>query len=182
VYLGAEYVNSEVMSDVTFLVEGKKFNAHRIALLASSDTFKAMFDGGYREKEASTIPIPNIRYCVFEAMMHCIYTGDVEVPEHLAEEMLQAADQYMLDRLKQLCEERLEGALSVDSLQSMVELSESFNASHLGRKCTLFALANFTELSQAMKDEGELDFTSLLKRILPKLKVSITEQLQKKAP
>ncbi len=33
-----------------------------------------------------------------------------------------------------------------------------------------------------MKDEGEMDFTSLLKRILPKLKVSITEQLQKKAP
>jgi hypothetical protein len=75
VYLGAEYVNSEVMSDVTFLVEGRKFFAHRIALLASSDTFKAMFDGHYREKEATTIPIPNIRFCVFEAMMHCIYTG-----------------------------------------------------------------------------------------------------------
>ena len=76
VYLGAEYVNSETMSDVTFLVEGRKFHAHRIALLASSDTFKAMFDGHYREKEASTIPIPNIRFCVFQAMMHCIYTGE----------------------------------------------------------------------------------------------------------
>ncbi len=34
-----------------------------------------MFDGHYREKEASTIPIPNIRFAVFEAMMRCIYTG-----------------------------------------------------------------------------------------------------------
>lgn len=47
----------------------------RIALLASSDTFRAMFDGNYREKDAEVIPIPNYRFCVFEAMMRCIYTG-----------------------------------------------------------------------------------------------------------
>ena len=35
---------------------------------------------------------------------------------------------------------------------------------------------------QAMKDEGDTDFAALLKRILPKLKTSVTEQLQKKAP
>ncbi len=77
VYLGEQYVNNLTLSDVTFLVEGQTFHAHRIALLASSDTFRAMFDGHYKEKEASTIPIPNIRYCVFESMMRCIYTGEV---------------------------------------------------------------------------------------------------------
>ncbi|KAF6984616.1 hypothetical protein CFC21_002591 [Triticum aestivum] len=49
VYLGEQYVNSSTLSDVTFLVEGKRFYAHRIALLASSDAFRAMFDGGYRK-------------------------------------------------------------------------------------------------------------------------------------
>ena len=77
VYLGEQYVNNLTLSDVTFLVEGQTFHAHRIALLASSDTFRAMFDGHYKEKEASTIPIPNIRYCVFESMMRCIYTGEI---------------------------------------------------------------------------------------------------------
>jgi BTB/POZ domain len=76
VFLGEQYVNSQTLSDVTFLVEGRNFYAHRIALLASSDMFKAMFDGHYREKEASVIPIPNIRHKVFEAMMRCIYTGE----------------------------------------------------------------------------------------------------------
>ena len=37
---------------------------------------RAMFDGHYKEKEASTIPIPNIRYAVFDAMMRCIYCGE----------------------------------------------------------------------------------------------------------
>jgi hypothetical protein len=76
VYLGEQYVNNATLSDVTFLVEDRKFYAHRIALLASSDTFRAMFDGHYKEKEASIIPIPNIRFSIFEAMMRCIYTGD----------------------------------------------------------------------------------------------------------
>lgn len=77
VYLGDEYVNSRTLSDVTFSVEGRPFYAHRIALLASSDAFRAMFGGGYREKEAALIEIPNIPYDVFEVMMRYIYTGQV---------------------------------------------------------------------------------------------------------
>ena len=43
VYLGEKYVNNQTLSDVTFLVEGKEFYAHRIALLASSDIFRQAF-------------------------------------------------------------------------------------------------------------------------------------------
>lgn len=34
-----------------------------------------MFDGHYKEKEASIIPVPNISFRVFESMMHAIYTS-----------------------------------------------------------------------------------------------------------
>jgi hypothetical protein len=76
VYLPLQHVNSATASDVTFIVEGRPFRAHRIALLTASDIFKSMFDGHYREKDAATIPIPNIRWGVFEVMMQCIYTGE----------------------------------------------------------------------------------------------------------
>lgn len=33
---------------LSFVVSGKQFYAHKICLLASSDAFRAMFDGGYR--------------------------------------------------------------------------------------------------------------------------------------
>lgn len=78
-------------------IQGRKFHAHRIALLASSDAFHAMFSGGYREKEASSVEIPNIPWDVFESMMRYIYTGNVEVQPELANELLQASDQYLLD-------------------------------------------------------------------------------------
>ncbi|XP_031383614.1 ARM REPEAT PROTEIN INTERACTING WITH ABF2-like [Punica granatum] len=47
VILGEQYVNNPVMSDVTFLIEGKRLYAHRMCSL-SSDAFRAMFDRNYR--------------------------------------------------------------------------------------------------------------------------------------
>ncbi|GKB29834.1 ARM repeat protein interacting with ABF2-like protein, partial [Tanacetum coccineum] len=57
VYLGEEYVNNPMLSDATFIFEGKRFYAHRIVLLASSDAFRAMFDGGYKERDAKDVHI-----------------------------------------------------------------------------------------------------------------------------
>ncbi|PWA15467.1 hypothetical protein CTI12_AA630690 [Artemisia annua] len=104
VYLGEEYVNNPLISDVTFIIEGKRFYAHRIGLLASSDAFRAMFDGGYKERDAKVVQIPNIRWETFELMMRFIYTGSVEVNMGIAQDLLKAADQYLLDGLKRLCE------------------------------------------------------------------------------
>ena len=38
--------------------------------------YRAMFDGHYKEKEASVIPVPNISFQVFEKMMRAIYTSE----------------------------------------------------------------------------------------------------------
>ena len=72
--------------------------------------------------------------------------------DDMAEELLRAADQYMLDGLKQLCEQALERKLRVDSLFGIVDTSEKFNAQQLTRKCTLFALAHHAELIKVSPD------------------------------
>lgn len=43
--------------------------------------------------------------------------GDVNVTPDIAEELLKAADQYMLEGLKRLCETSISGGLSVDNMQ-----------------------------------------------------------------
>jgi BTB/POZ domain len=193
--LADDQVDGQRPHPVCTFLQDRKFYAHRIALLASSECFRAMFDGHYKEKQASVIPIPNIRFCVFERMMRCIYTGvrlapcdfvesnhlvfgmqkqfvcalccpptqsserirpsyqaqdvdgcpvgsrfnkdckfmstfyfypagKVEVPGDIAEELLQAADQYMLEGLKRLCEVAIARTLSVDSLPAAQEVCE----------------------------------------------------------
>ncbi|KAL3531345.1 hypothetical protein ACH5RR_010667 [Cinchona calisaya] len=161
VYLGEQYVNNSTLSDVTFLIEGKRFYAHRICLLASSDAFRAMFDGGYRERDAKDIEIPNIRWDVFELMMRYIYTGSVNVNLDMAQDLLRAADQYLLEGLKRLCEYAIAQDISVENVSLMFELSEAFNATSLRHACILFILENFDKLSLMPW------YSNLIQRILP---------------
>lgn len=46
--------------------------------------------------------------------------GDVNVTPDIAEELLKAADQYMLEGLKRLCETSISGGLSVDNIQVLL--------------------------------------------------------------
>mmetsp|Transcript_2401 Transcript_2401/g.6020 ORF Transcript_2401/g.6020 Transcript_2401/m.6020 type:complete len:725 (-) Transcript_2401:100-2274(-) len=180
VYLGDEHVNNRKLSDVSFLVEGREFFAHRAALCASSDAFRAMFSSGYREKEASTaIEIPNISWHVFEAMMKCIYTGTVEVTPDIAEDLLRVADQYLLDGLKRLCENAISQALAVDNLTDIYALSESFHAPQLAKHAVMYALEHYGEVVAEVQPEG---YCKLMEVMLVTLERSLVEQLSSPAP
>lgn len=61
----------------------------------------------------------------------------------MAEDLLRAADQYMLDGLKHLCEETISKQLNNDNLAEIYDLAENFNAPQLGRRCALYALEHF---------------------------------------
>ncbi|OAY83690.1 ARM repeat protein interacting with abf2, partial [Ananas comosus] len=172
VYLGEQFVNSTTLSDVTFLVEGKRFYAHRIALLASSETFRAMFDGGYREKDARDIEIPNIRWEVFELMMRFIYTGSVEVTTDIAQELLRAADQYLLEGLKRLCEYAIAQDVNLENISVMYELSEAFNAMSLRHTCILFILEQFDRICT------QPGYFHLIQRIIPEIRSYFGKALQ----
>ncbi|XP_039156621.1 ARM REPEAT PROTEIN INTERACTING WITH ABF2 isoform X1 [Eucalyptus grandis] len=171
VYLGEQYVNNPTLSDVTFLVEGRRFYAHRICLLASSDAFRAMFDGGYREKDARDIEIPNIRWEVFELMMRFIYTGSIDVTLEIAQDLLRASDQYLLEGLKRLCEYSIAQDISLENVSSMYELSEAFNAISLRHSCILFILEHFDKLRPG-------NFP-LIHRIIPEIQQYFVKALTK---
>ncbi|MFS7888878.1 putative chromatin remodeling & transcription regulator BTB-POZ family [Helianthus anomalus] len=164
VYLGEQFVNNPTLSDITFLIEGKRFYAHRICLLASSDAFRAMFDGGYKEKDAKDVVIPNIRWDVFELMMRYMYTGSVDVNLEIAQDLLRAADQYLLEGLKRLCEYTIAQDIRVDNVSLLYDLSEAFNAVSLKNACILFVLENFDKL------HSKSWYGDLIKRVMPEMR------------
>ncbi|OMP05069.1 BTB/POZ-like protein [Corchorus olitorius] len=173
VYLGEQYVNNPTLSDITFLVEGKRFYAHRICLLASSDAFRAMFDGGYKERDAKDVEIPNIGWDVFKLMMRFIYTGSVKVELDIAHELLGAADQYLIDGLKRTCEYAIAQDISVENVSEMYELAEAFNAMTLQEACILFILEQIERLSTKPW------YRRLIERIIPDIRKYFVKALTK---
>ncbi|GAB4840773.1 hypothetical protein Ancab_021535 [Ancistrocladus abbreviatus] len=176
VYLGAQYLNNSTLSDVTFLVEGRSFFAHRICLLASSDAFRAMFDGGYKEKDAKYVEIPNIQWEVFELMMRFLYTGTVNVTRDIAQDLLRAADQYLLDGLKQLCERTIAQDISTENVEFMYELGEAYNAMSLRHACILFLLEHYDSLNSRPW------YSDLIIRIIPEIRCYFHKVLTRPSP
>ena len=176
VQLGERAVNCAAGSDIAFEVEGRPFYAHRVQLRACSEIFRTMFDGHYREKDASVVPIPNVRWAVWEATMRCIYTGDVEIAPDMAQELLAVSDQYMLGTLKHLCEQAITEALALDNVTAAFELAERFNAPHLAARCVLFCLARRAELV-ARPGGSRGGFAILMQAMAPRLKAALTTHL-----
>ncbi|KAL8092696.1 hypothetical protein AgCh_034812 [Apium graveolens] len=146
--LGEEHFNNPRGSDVTFLVEGKRFYAHRTRLLAASDAFRAIFGGGgYREREAKDIEISDIKWEVFELMIRYIYVGSVHVTLNVAYDLLEAADKYHLDGLKHQCEHFIAQDLSLENVSRTYDLSVALSASSLRDACFVFVLENFNDLT-----------------------------------
>ena len=79
-----------------------------------------------------------------------------------------------LEGLKRLCEASLAGSLTVSGLRATYELSEAFSAPQLGRRCVLFALEKYDAVSAALEPAG---FCALMRRMVPKLRESLTEQM-----
>ncbi|KAL0435740.1 UNVERIFIED_CONTAM: arm repeat protein interacting with a [Sesamum radiatum] len=99
-----------------------------------------------QEKDAKDIEIPNIRWDIFELMIRYIYTGSVDVNLDVAQDLLRAADQYLLEGLKRLCEYAIAQDISVENVSLMFELSEAFNALSLRHACIVFILEKFDKL------------------------------------
>ncbi|KAH9609572.1 hypothetical protein KSS87_023379, partial [Heliosperma pusillum] len=99
------------------------------------------------EKDAKDIEIPNIQWNVFQLMMRYIYTSSVNVSLDIAQDLLRAADQYLLEGLKRLCECTIAQVVSVENVTLMYELSETFNAMSLRHSCILFILEQFDDIS-----------------------------------
>eukprot|EP00892_Ulva_mutabilis_P010074 jgi/Ulvmu1/7439/UM036_0100.1 len=191
VYIGKGYVNNPRVHDVVFVVEGAPFYAHKLALSASSETFRAMFDSGYLEGGTGIpeIQIPNLSRGVFEAMMMFVYTGEAGVSEHfdILPQLLQAADQYLLEPLKELCAKHMTSQLSTENVLEHYELATQFNATKLEHAALAFLVEHAAafqaapavpsdsndstadEAAAGGEERGALSYAYLLARLHPAL-------------
>lgn len=149
--------NSEELSDVTFIVEGKRLFAHKVVLSLSSEVYRAMFlRNKFREKEVGTeIKVPDCTYEVFLSILEYMYTGTIDLSlinascgqtdETKVEQILgilEMADHLLLDHLKESCEHALFHLVNASSYEYLMEFAKDSNAKHLEAICCHYARNN----------------------------------------
>ena len=121
-----EFVDAEIECG------GQSFMCHQIILATSSPVFCAMFQADMREKETRKVVIEDIRPEVMALVLEWIYFGCIEsCREKEPLELLQAADKYQLDKLKELCEANLCSILDVTNVIELLVFGDLHNATRL---------------------------------------------------
>ncbi|XP_070762932.1 ankyrin repeat and BTB/POZ domain-containing protein 3-B isoform X2 [Enoplosus armatus] len=104
--LDPHFLNNKEMSDVTFLVEGKPFYAHKVLLFTASTRFKTLL-ANRPCGENTCIEISNVKYHIFQLVMQYLYCGGTEAL-HIRNtdimELLSAAKFFQLEALQRHCE------------------------------------------------------------------------------
>ena len=122
---------SKEQSDIVIRVKKEKFNAHKTVLSARSPVFRAMFQSNLTETQTNKLKIKGITPAVFKELLRFMYTDQVEQLEELAEELLAAAEKYMLDLLKEKCVAQLAGTITVENCAKLLEFADFHSATGL---------------------------------------------------
>lgn len=76
--IGALYLSDDY-SDVTLIVNGQRFNGHKVILAARSEYFRALLYGGLKESMQSEIELKEPTLAAFKGLLKYIYTGHMSL-------------------------------------------------------------------------------------------------------
>nr|XP_020165420.1 BTB/POZ and MATH domain-containing protein 1-like [Aegilops tauschii subsp. strangulata] len=123
-------------TDITLLVGGREFSAHRFMLAAQSPVFESLF-GPMMDKDTRCVEIADMEPAIFEMLLHYVYTdslppcGEGDYDAATMQHLLVGAVRYGLDRLKVMCEKRLCRNIDASTVMSTLALATHHNSDQL---------------------------------------------------
>ncbi|XP_043938782.1 ankyrin repeat and BTB/POZ domain-containing protein 2 [Protopterus annectens] len=149
--LDPHFLNNKEMSDVTFMVEGKMFYAHKVLLITASDRFKTLLTNKNAQESQGTkaIEISDMKFSIFQLMMQYLYFGgteSIEIPTADVLELLSAASLFQLDALQKHCEVICSQNVGTDNCVTVYRYARIHNATELASFCEGYFLRNMAQL------------------------------------
>eukprot|EP00026_Physarum_polycephalum_P003875 Phypoly_transcript_03891.p1 GENE.Phypoly_transcript_03891~~Phypoly_transcript_03891.p1 ORF type:complete len:679 (+),score=149.56 Phypoly_transcript_03891:32-2038(+) len=156
----ARFLETGEFSDISFLVGGEVFKAHKLILCAQCPPFRSMLESNWREKQFSEIPLEDISKNAFRHFLCWVYTNDASFPPDdvaLVLELLVLADKYFVHSLKRKCEAILATKLTHENVIAVYSYAKALSPAVLGKVCTKFFLDRYSALRGAEGSEELLE-------------------------
>uniref|UniRef100_A0AAY4EGZ7 BTB domain-containing protein n=1 Tax=Denticeps clupeoides TaxID=299321 RepID=A0AAY4EGZ7_9TELE len=126
--------DQSLLPDCSLVVAGQEFQAHKAILAARCPVFRAMFTHNMMERQT----IHEMEPEVLKELLTFIYSGKAPNLQDMAAELLVAADMYLLERLKRMCEEALCRSLTVENAAEILIFADLYLTPNLKEKSITF--------------------------------------------
>ncbi|XP_067164977.1 ankyrin repeat and BTB/POZ domain-containing protein 3 isoform X5 [Apteryx mantelli] len=142
------FLNNKEMSDVTFLVEGRPFYAHRVLLFTASPRFKALLSSK-PAADSTCIEINYVKYPIFQLVMQYLYYGGAEsllIKNNEIMELLSAAKFFQLEALQRHCEIICAKSINTENCVDIYNHAKFLGVTELSAYCEGYFLKNMMVL------------------------------------
>ena len=172
-----QFFLSKEMSDIQIKCGDKTFEAHQVILSTWSPVFRGMFQADMKEKETKTVEIQDLEPDIMLEMLKFIYIGRCGINNKNPDivnvmGLLEAADRYQVDILKEKCEEVMISILDPTNCLRILDCADMFGAQDLKTRAMELVVSNMKTLL------GSDEWKECAKK-RPHLFVDISEALAK---
>eukprot|EP00073_Rattus_norvegicus_P037305 XP_008763513.2 PREDICTED: ankyrin repeat and BTB/POZ domain-containing protein BTBD11 isoform X1 [Rattus norvegicus] len=146
--LDPHFLNNKEMSDVTFLVEGRPFYAHKVLLFTASPRFKALLSSK-PTNDSTCVEIGYVKYPIFQLVMQYLYYGGPEsllIKNNEIMELLSAAKFFQLEALQRHCEIICAKSVNTDNCVDIYSHAKFLGVTELSAYCEGYFLKNMMVL------------------------------------
>ncbi|XP_063784525.1 ankyrin repeat and BTB/POZ domain-containing protein 3 isoform X2 [Pseudophryne corroboree] len=142
--LDPHFLNNKEMSDVTFIVEGRPFYAHKVLLFTASPRFKSLLTNK-PTTENSCIEINYVKYHIFQLVMQYLYCGGTEsllIKNNEIMELLSASKFFHLEALQRHCEIICAKSINTENCVDIYNHAKFLGVPELSSYCEGYFLKN----------------------------------------
>ena len=137
------------LCDVTLVVNGHEFPAHRVILAAGSPYFSAMFTNAHLESTQSHIILNDIEVSTLESILAYIYTAKLDITESNVQSLLGAASILQITSVVDACCEFLRVRLDPENCLGIFQYADLHGCSTLSEMSWHYTLEHFQEVAQS---------------------------------
>jgi hypothetical protein len=143
------------LCDVSILVEGQVFPAHRLVLSAGSPYYHAQFLGAGAKLNGSggegIFELKDMRSTSFSVVLEYIYTHECQLRAEDLSEVLQASQRLQVDMLSDLVVDALVERITNDNCIDAWDLGDRMTQNKLIERARVTAIFGFSEISKSAK-------------------------------